>query len=1130
MNSMESAKLAELKKAYRCVSDILQCKHPDNNTTIVMEEDSVLNNPEAVRYISCILQLLKDYIYFIQPKNKDKQSFLWELAKQNYSYGEDKSITSLSKQIIKDTNSLESDKKLSKAINWWLIKQDLIEENFLSKCGYKLRRKPTEKGKRYYDIKVKKDKYKNEYPIFGQQAQELIINNLDNILSVVLDENIEKIKKESLDELPACISYLRHLTEGRNPITGKLLEGETVFSNQFVLDNMNFIKDLLEEILKDSEYVNIRNETKKFFKNYADVFCKLNKLLEKKEYISSREYNPLICKVKQSPIIRTIRKDNNFDDDCRGKILRKQILDGIDFIDKYRTLVEKHNDDYIATELKTKEKILDELLKELDPPIKLDEEQKRVVLTDEDYCLVIAGPGTGKTATIAAKVKYLVDVKGINPNHILVMSFTNKAVEEVGVRIKGILEKPKKCHIYTFHKMGKKIIEDNENNSIFKKLIVDDTKRHAIIRKYFRYSIMKDENRVNSLKLFFKDYFSKTFKESELHDYLNYVKYRLCGGEQVSFKNEFKKIRGSKQTIKDEWLKSKAEVDIANFLYLNNIDYEYEPVYKPCPVISDSDIYTPDFIIWQGEKGRNDNNLCYIEHFGMIDENGDNFMQTQEDTEDYKKKKRDKEKHHETYKTKLIETVSYTDGSLLKHLKEKLEKEGFVLNPRPDKEIMEMLIACEENRCIYRLVKFVCRFISLFKVKAYSEQQFDTWCSEADMSERDKLFLGICKDCFQAYQKWLENNNAIDFEDMINNANKSLKGQETLLNLKPYSTFNKLKYVIVDEYQDISWQRFDFIKNISDITGAKILAVGDDWQSIYAFSGSESSLFTNFEDKMGYAKKIQLKTSYRNSQRLLDITKAFMEQNSKQSKNELKSVKKEIVEPIQIYTYVANKSDKTASAFAEVVEKVLSAISNYMDIDKTEPGKILLLGRYRYENNNDLKSLIKTERFRFISHDKSDDNSGIIRSDRFPELKISFMTVHAAKGLEYDNVIVINGEDDTYGFPCKVEDDSVLRHLFKDNGLTETMVEYPEERRLLYVAMTRTKNRVFFIAPQQNPSMFLRELQQLEGVKLVGEGFSFNKENSTCIESNYIEDGNIFEDLQDEMRGDIFTTRKNDFE
>lgn len=128
--------------------------------------------------------------------------------------------------------------------------------------------------------------------------------------------------------------------------------------------------------------------------------------------------------------------------------------------------------------------------KAVDPVVVLDEDQRKVVLTDEDYCLVIAGAGAGKTTTVAAKVKYLVDKKGIDPAQILVVSFTNKAVNELKEKIQDDLGVP--CPIATFHSTGNAIIHKNSPEE--KLNIVDNSKLYFVIRDYFRGSVMKNES------------------------------------------------------------------------------------------------------------------------------------------------------------------------------------------------------------------------------------------------------------------------------------------------------------------------------------------------------------------------------------------------------------------------------------------------------------------------------------------------------------------------------------------------------------------------------------------------------------------------------------------------------------
>ena len=271
---------------------------------------------------------------------------------------------------------------------------------------------------------------------------------------------------------------------------------------------------------------------------------------------------------------------------------------------------------------------------------------------------------------------------------------------------------------------------------------------------------------------------------------------------------------------------------------------------------------------------------------------------------------------HKQHGTTLVYTFSsYNDRKpLLTHLREELEAKGFELRPRSNKEIMEMLVAGEENRYIRKLINLVCRFISNFKVNGYQAEEFNRMY-HSTQNVRSRLFLDICNDCYLEYERWLKENKAVDFEDMINESARILK------EVKDMKQKLDFKYIIVDEYQDISRQRFDLTKALSEVTDAKIIAVGDDWQSIYAFSGSDITLFTKFAEKMGYAKMLKIVKTYRNSQDVIDIAGSFIQRNSEQISKQLISPKR-IEDPVIIYTYDSTSKGKVSiiAPFVELVK------------------------------------------------------------------------------------------------------------------------------------------------------------------------------------------------------------------
>ena len=805
-------------------------------------------------------------------------------------------------------------------------------------------------------------------------------------------------------------------------------------SSQMVLKNENAIK-LLE------------------FKAFIEALLNDDRYVAKSDYLKKlEEYDQVIN------FFNVMKSGGMLDIFCeKNGISSSDIQHVVDVFADVEQLVDQHNEEFIAKAMIKEKDYLDNVLREVDPVVLLDDDQRRVILTDEDYCLVIAGAGAGKTTTVAAKVKYLVDRQGVKPSQILVVSFTNKAVNELKEKIQKDLGID--CPIATFHSTGNAVIHVNSPEE--KLNIVDNSRLYFVIRDYFRGSIMRNESVVNKLIMFFASYFDAPYEGDDLNGFFNNIakaNFSTMRSDLEDFKREVIDARTKKSvTIQNEVLRSHQEVEIANFLYLNNIDYEYEPAYQ-YDIPDARKPYTPDFVICQDGKS------AYIEHFG-ISESGENDRYSQEELDRYKKAVNDKVRLHKQHGTTLIYTFSkYNDGNpLLSHLKNQLEAHGFELRPRSNKDVMEMLVAGEENRYVRKLINLICRFISNFKVNGYTADEF-TRMYHSTQNVRSRLFLDICNDCYLEYERWLKENKAVDFEDLINESARILK------EIKEMKQKLDFKYIIVDEYQDISRQRFDLTKALSEVTNAKIIAVGDDWQSIYAFSGSDITLFTKFAEKMGYAKMLKIVKTYRNSQDVIDIAGNFIQRNSEQISKRLISPKR-IEDPVLIYTYDStakrrdgNRRSGANYALALAVETAIGQLLEYKKKENKEPGSILLLGRFGFDGDH----LERSGLFEYINRGSK------IKSVKYPELDITYMTAHSSKGLGYDDFIIVNGKNETYGFPSKIEDDPVLAFVIKG----DRSIDYAEERRLFYVAMTRTKNRVFFVAPEQNPSEFLLELKR----------------------------------------------------
>ena len=398
----------------------------------------------------------------------------------------------------------------------------------------------------------------------------------------------------------------------------------------------------------------------------------------------------------------------------------------------------------------------------------------------------------------------------------------------------------------------------------------------------------------------------------------------------------------------------------------------------------------------------------------------------------------------------------------MEHLKEQLESAGIKLQPRSELEVYQKIVSTEENKYILKLVRLLCTFIQNFKTNGYKTDKFREMQRNTE-NVRTRLFLDICHQCYLEYSKKLKERGAVDFEDMINDSALILQEQEEL------GEKLNFKYIIIDEYQDISRQRFDLARALSQICDAKIIAVGDDWQSIYAYAGSDITLFTHFADIMGYGEELKITKTYRNSQEVIDIAGRFVQRNSSQIRKTLLSPK-HIDKPIIIESYSEDAKkeglDTKGGKFALHAEAVERCIAHVMAANaaegKPESSSILLIGRYGFDAFNLCRSGI------FLY----DEKSGNVKSKAYPKANLTFLTAHRSKGLGYDNVIIINAVNATYGFPSKIEDDPVMKLVIREDH----SIEYAEERRLFYVAMTRTKNRVYIAVPKRRPSRFIAEL------------------------------------------------------
>lgn len=514
-----------------------------------------------------------------------------------------------------------------------------------------------------------------------------------------------------------------------------------------------------------------------------------------------------------------------------------------------QTYLRVHHMMWFRKKLKEERKYLNGMYENIDSKIVLDEVQRKVILCEEDHIFIVAGAGSGKTTTIVAKVKYLIEKRGVLAERILVITYTNQAVNELKQRLHEMVRNS--VSVMTFHKFCFDLVQTYD-------------------REYY---VCEDDTEIVLDAIFeWKQTYQKQYEQLR---YFYYDEFEVPINHPQSFLKKCQKF-------------------ISQFLELGYV--------------------LDDFSMWKKQYSNKPSILIFIECIEWI------YM----------------------------------------------------------------------------------KYLDILK--------------ESDM---------------------------ITFAQMVRNARDILMTKE--INFPN-------EYVFVDEFQDISKIRYQLIRILMEQFQVKTICVGDDFQAIYSFAGSDVKFFF---DQMNYQKGMEvfyIVNTYRNSQQLITIAGEFIMQNKLQLKKKLQSSHQEKF-PIVLFPY---QGDIT-SILRHILKEIYLFRAN---------ASILFLGRYQFDE----KLIWETGLFT-----KKED---CIFCSLYPTLNFMFYTVHQSKGLGFDEVILLNVSKGRYGFPTEVEADRIDKILRQNN----TKEQQLEERRLFYVALTRTKHKVYVLYPKYRPSSFVREIQKKKHV------------------------------------------------
>lgn len=637
----------------------------------------------------------------------------------------------------------------------------------------------------------------------------------------------------------------------------------------------------------------------------------------------------------------------------------------------------------------------------------LTEEQCTAIATDEDATLVLAGAGTGKTSVIVGKALDLVVNQRVSPHEILVLAYNNKAANEIRQRLPSNLSG---INVSTFHSLGMRIVSDAENRKPTVSSLAEDDSRLLLKLQEFLMEMVRESSESKRI-LDFLTYYATPYRspwdfrtKGEYDAHVSDVELRTLNGELV---------------------KSFEELLIANFLARNGIEYEYEKQYEHDTQTKGRRQYQPDFYM--------PNEQVYVEHFAL---NQHGQAPRHWDWREYERGVAWKRKAHARFGTTLMETYSWqqTQGTLLKTLESNLQRLEVTMRPVSTEELLQHL----SKESFSSLATLALQFLNHVRTSRIGADTLRERARGFSDPIRAQTFLDVFESVLTRYTTLLEQRGEIDFHDMINKATDFALGGHWR---SPY------KYVLVDEFQDISAGRMDLLEALHK-AGASFFLVGDDWQSIYRFAGSDVGLIKNCSEHLGYVETCRLGQTFRYGAGLEKVSSWFVQQNPAQTTRALRPFGD------------VRRDDGVIVIWADdSVTGLNAALHEIQQITNSAPGSIYALSRYT-RTRDEVKN-----------------------TTSYGRLRVRHSTVHSAKGEEDDYTVVLDLKKDLEfrsGFPSAGNEDPLLELALPPKPEDE-QYEFAEERRVFYVAMTRARYGAFLVADRGSPSPFVDELLEQFG-------------------------------------------------
>lgn len=681
--------------------------------------------------------------------------------------------------------------------------------------------------------------------------------------------------------------------------------------------------------------------------------------------------------------------------------------------------------------------------------LSLDDEQQKAVITDDKHNLVVAAAGSGKTEVLITRIAYLIARKpdGVKPNRILAIAYQNKDVKQIQQRlrerysIEGVT-------VRTFHRLGLDVLERAGKMKDIG--ILDKNERPRLIRRIYEEKLKADPDLYNAFLRYVKS----------LHE--NRIEKAVENKEETLAMKKALPYRG----IDNTRVKSRAEKEILDFFLTTKLNgltirIEYEP--------ETEGLGRPDFHLVEYN--------LFIEQWAL-NEKGEVPQWFDQSTEDYKENMERKRLWFAENDKLLVETFAYEYDEdnpeefielLKKRVIEKLQaryNRRFEFTLMTYEEVLEVAWASDRDRISKSRVSIdIFNFIKNAKTYNITPVKLVQKLDSGNWSRKQYTFGNMASKVYESYEEELRKLKKIDFEDMINKAINELMDNPDL-----YA--NIYDHVLIDEYQDISAQRYKLIKKLlAHNPKCKLFCVGDDWQNIMGFAGSNLEFFVNFERHFEKPAITKISTNYRSVGTIVDAGIDLIKNNG--SCQIPKNTVSNRQEGNMITVFKSpHRPNYEARYHEQIATDCLDRLIEYTHKGYL-PGDILILSRFMRTHTH------HAPRFHHVVRsilEKAQEMGIKIACDNAKaRSKIRLLTVHKSKGLEARAVFILNVIEDLYGFPCEIEDPTIYAPA-RENYPPQDQTE--EERRLFYVAMTRAKEDLIIYTWEHARSRFIEEISE----------------------------------------------------